>query len=184
MHSATRSAPATGWRWPRSSTASIAGSAKSCASRMPTRICPALHGWRRYGKRSSAPRATPNPIIWSENRWFSRCSECSRKQRDNAPSNNNPDNFRHIKEFVVAKAGKKASKKKAKKARKSPPVRAGKKAAAKKATKSRRAAKKGSKAAKKTAGKVAKKAAKKAAKKVTKKSAKTAANETSVKKTS
>ena len=28
----------------------------------PTPICPALHGWRRYGKRSAAPRATPKPI--------------------------------------------------------------------------------------------------------------------------
>ena len=44
------------------------------AEATPTRTCPALHGWRRYGKRSSAPRATPKPIIWSENRWFSRCS--------------------------------------------------------------------------------------------------------------
>ena len=31
-----------------------------------------------------------NPIIWSENRWFSRCLGCSRKRRGNAPSDNNP----------------------------------------------------------------------------------------------
>ena len=43
---------------------------------------PRLHGWRRCGKRSTAPRATPNPTTLSENRWFSRCSGCLRKRRD------------------------------------------------------------------------------------------------------
>ena len=49
---------------------------------------PRLARLARYGKRSSAPRATPKPIIWSENRWFSRCSGCSRKRRGNAPPDN------------------------------------------------------------------------------------------------
>src|SRR4051794_32665182 len=48
---------------------------------MPTRTCRALHGWRRCGKRSPAPRATPQSTISSENRWFSRCSGCLRKRR-------------------------------------------------------------------------------------------------------
>src|SRR5260370_39193820 len=48
-------------------------------------IWPALHGWRRYGKRSSAPRAIPNRTIWNENRWFSRYSRCSRKRRGKPP---------------------------------------------------------------------------------------------------
>src|SRR5438552_9984635 len=190
MRWAMRWAPATEWRWRLSSTASIAGSAKSCALTTPTRICPALHGWLRYGKRSSAPRATPNPTIWSENRWFSRCSGCSRKRCGNAPSDNNLDNrCVELREFVVAKAGKKASKKrKAKKTRKALPARAGKKAAAKKraakkgATKTKRTEKKSGKASKKVAKKVApkspKKAAKKAATKSAKKSAKKSADKT------
>src|SRR6266850_3947291 len=179
MHLAMRWAPATGWRWRLSSTASIAGSAKSCALTTPTRICTALHGWLRYGKRSSAPRATPNRTIWSENRWFSRCSGCSRKRRGNNPPDNNLDNSCvELKEFVVAKAGKKASKKKAKKTRKALPASASKKAAAKKraarkgATKTKRTVKKAGKAAKKAAPKSPKKAAKKAATKSAKKSAK------------
>ena len=65
---------------------------KAARQTTPMPICRALHGWRRYGKRSSAPRATPKPTIWSENRWFSRCSGCSRKQRGNAPPDINPDN--------------------------------------------------------------------------------------------
>ena len=40
----------------------------------PMRTCPALHGWQRYGKRSTAPRAIPKPTIWNENPWFSRYS--------------------------------------------------------------------------------------------------------------
>ena len=48
---------------------------------MPTPTWPALHGWRRCGKRSTAPRATPQNIISSESRWFSRCLGCLRKQR-------------------------------------------------------------------------------------------------------
>jgi len=42
-----------------SSTASSAGSASGCARTIPTPTLPALHGWRRCGKRSAAPRATP-----------------------------------------------------------------------------------------------------------------------------
>src|SRR6266702_2853335 len=72
---------ATALRLRPSSTASIAGSAKSCVRATPTPTFRALHGWRRYGKRSSAPRAIPKPTIWSENRWFSRYSGCSRKPR-------------------------------------------------------------------------------------------------------
>ena len=61
---------------------------------MQTRTCPALHGWRRCGKRSPAPRATPRTTIWNENRWFSRCSACLRKQRGRGFSipRLNPDN--------------------------------------------------------------------------------------------
>ena len=51
----------------------------------PMRTCPALHGWRRCGKRSPAPRATPKTIILNENRWFSRCSRCLRTLRDKRP---------------------------------------------------------------------------------------------------
>src|SRR4051794_36459059 len=65
-----------------SSTASTAGSRSDSASTMPTQTCRALRGWRRYGKRSAAPRATPQNTIWSENRWYFRCSGCLRKQRD------------------------------------------------------------------------------------------------------
>src|SRR3954454_4015586 len=67
------------------STASTAGSPSACApmAPMPTQICRALRGWRRYGKRSAAPHATPRNTIWSENRWFSRCSGCSRRRRAN-----------------------------------------------------------------------------------------------------
>src|SRR5882724_706631 len=86
-----RSAPATVSRLRLSSTASTAGSAKSCVPTMPTPTFRALHGWRRYGKRSSAPRAIPNLTIWSENRWFSRYSGCSRKRRGNAPHSINPN---------------------------------------------------------------------------------------------
>src|SRR4030088_3218443 len=54
---------------------------------MPTRTFPALHGWRRCGKRSAAPRATPQNTILSENRWFSRCSGCSRRRRGRPSAN-------------------------------------------------------------------------------------------------
>src|SRR5712671_3484205 len=86
-------AAATASRLRLSSMASIAGSAKSCVPTMPTPIFRALHGWRRYGKRSSAPRATPRNTILSENRWFSRYSGCSRKPRGNPPPDINPDNL-------------------------------------------------------------------------------------------
>ncbi len=71
-----------------SSTASNAGSATACMPTrpMPTPTCPALHGWPEgCGKRSTAPRAIPNPTIWSENRWFFRCLGCLRKQRARPP---------------------------------------------------------------------------------------------------
>src|SRR5262245_11297820 len=47
---------------------------------MPMRTCPALHGWRRYGKRSPARRAIPQTTISSESPLFSRCFRCSRKR--------------------------------------------------------------------------------------------------------
>src|SRR5262245_21092500 len=47
---------------------------------MPMRTCPALHGWRRYGKRSPARRAIPQTTILSESPLFSRCFRCSRKR--------------------------------------------------------------------------------------------------------
>ena len=84
MHWAMRSAPATGWRCRPLSTVSTAGWRNGCAGPMPMRTCPALHGWRRYGKRSPAPRATPRITIWNENRWFSRCSRCLRTRRGRA----------------------------------------------------------------------------------------------------
>src|SRR5436309_4366240 len=85
MRSATRSAAATARCSRPLSTASTAGSPSGCApmAPMPTQICRALRGWRRYGKRSAAPRATPRNTIWSENRWFSRCSGCLRRRRAN-----------------------------------------------------------------------------------------------------
>src|SRR5258707_341248 len=49
---------------------------------MPT--FPALHGWRRGGKRSTAPHATPQTTILNENRWFSRCLGCWRRRRAKA----------------------------------------------------------------------------------------------------
>ena len=48
---------------------------------MPT--CRALHGWRRCGKRSAAPRAIPLNTISSESRLCSRYLGCLRKPRDN-----------------------------------------------------------------------------------------------------
>ena len=58
------------------------GERASARRRTPTPTFRALHGWRRCGKRSAAPRATPQNTISSENRWFSRCLGCLRKQRD------------------------------------------------------------------------------------------------------
>src|SRR4051794_8643181 len=83
MPSAMRSAAATARCLRPLSTASTAGSPSACApmAPMPTQICRALRGWRRYGKRSAAPRATPRNTIWSGNRWFSRCSGCLRRRR-------------------------------------------------------------------------------------------------------
>src|ERR1700754_784393 len=82
---AMRSAAATARYLRPSSTASTDGSPNACArtTPMPTQTCRALRGWRRDGKRSAAPRATPQNTIWSENRWFSRCSDCSRRRRAN-----------------------------------------------------------------------------------------------------
>src|SRR5215475_12819381 len=86
MRLAMRSAPATGWRWRRLSTASTDGSPSGCAWRgPPIKTCPALHVWQRCGKRSPAPRATPKTIILSENHWFSRCFRCLRKRRGKRP---------------------------------------------------------------------------------------------------
>src|SRR5580698_3666630 len=81
MHWGTHSAAATGSRLRPSSTASIAGSPGGCmpTTPTPTKTFHALHGWRRCGKRSTAPRATPQNTISSENRWFSRCLGCLRK---------------------------------------------------------------------------------------------------------
>src|SRR5437867_3263784 len=44
------------------------------------RTCRALHGWRRYGKRSAARHAIPPTTISSENLLFSPCFRCSRKR--------------------------------------------------------------------------------------------------------
>ena len=132
-------APATVSRSRPSSTASIAGSEKSCALTMPMRICRALHGWLRYGKRSSAPRATPKPTIWSESRWFSRCSGCSRKQRDRAPHDINPDNSFDVKGIRRGEATRKL--RKSARRRRKAPRRVGQEGARKAAAK-KRAAKK------------------------------------------
>src|SRR4051794_10493524 len=77
------------------STASTAGSPNACAPTrpMPTQIFGTLHGWRRYGKRSAAPRATPQNTIWSENRWCFRCSGCLRKQRGSRAAGDHPRPF-------------------------------------------------------------------------------------------
>src|ERR1700754_4430643 len=81
MRSANSFRSATAWRFPPLSTASSAGSARACATMaMPMRTCPALHGWRRYGKRSPARRAIPQTTISSESPLFSRCFRCSRKR--------------------------------------------------------------------------------------------------------
>src|SRR4029077_6586778 len=62
---------------------------------IPTPIYRALHGWRRCGKRSTSPPAIRQNTISSENRWFSRCLGCSRKQRGNSfrLKLDNPDNL-------------------------------------------------------------------------------------------
>src|SRR6478752_5758545 len=60
---------------------------------MPMQTSRALHGWRRYGKRSFAPRATRKTTIWSGSRWYSRYSGCSRKRRGSCFTLLNPDNF-------------------------------------------------------------------------------------------
>src|SRR5438128_11107091 len=84
MRSANPSASATAWPSRPLSTASSAGSARACATiPAPMRTCRALHGWRRYGKRSPARRATPQTTISSESPLFSRCFRCSRKRRAN-----------------------------------------------------------------------------------------------------
>src|SRR5262245_15483542 len=57
---------------------------------MPMRTSPALHGWRRYGKRSPAQRAIPQTTISSESPLFSRCFRCSRK-RPAKQANRSPD---------------------------------------------------------------------------------------------
>ena len=124
----------------------------------PMRTCRALRGWRRYGKRSPAPHATPKTIILSENRWFSRCSRCLRKRRGRRCSYPfQPSRSSRPRIFAVAK---KSSKKKK-------TGKAAKRAADKAATK-KRAVKK----ARKTSKKAAKKPARKAAKKSTKGAAK------------
>src|SRR4051794_18322443 len=185
MRWARRSVPATASRWQHLSTALIAGLVKSFAPAMPTPICRALPGWRRYGKRSSAPRATLNRTIWNENHWFFRFSGCSRKRRGSTPPDLIQTNSldRHLKEFAVATSKKKALKKrKAKKVRKAAPARASKAAAAKKrAAKSRRGVTKTGKPAKRVAKKAAKTVTKKSTKKTAKKSAKKAAKNTAKK---
>src|SRR5438132_13111512 len=81
MRSANPCASATAWHSRPLSTASSAGSARACATiAAPMRTCRALHGWRRYGKRSPARRAIPQTTISSESLLFSRCFRCSRKR--------------------------------------------------------------------------------------------------------
>src|SRR5215470_3554836 len=57
------------------------------------RTCRALHGWRRYGKRSPARPAIPQTTISSESPLFSRCFRSSRKRhaRQANRTHNNPD---------------------------------------------------------------------------------------------
>src|SRR5262245_19082919 len=91
MRSASSFPSATASHWPPLSTASSAGSARGCAMMaMPLRTCPALHGWRRYGKVSPARRAIPQTTISSESPLFSRCFRCSRK-RHAKQANRSPD---------------------------------------------------------------------------------------------
>ena len=130
---------------------------------MPMRTCPALHGWRRYGKRSPAPRATPRITIWNENRWFSRCSRCLRTRRGRRDPEMTPV-FRQI--MLRSKSFESDSRISSRWPEGLLP-RSKKKKAAKRATKAtkKRAVKKAKKVAKKAAKKSAKKAAKKVAKK-------------------
>src|ERR1700744_1149580 len=105
-----RSGAASGWRYRPLSTASTALWRNGCAGPMPTRTCPALHGWRRYGKRSPAPRATPRITIWNENRWFSRCSRCLRTRRGRRQHRPNHPVRAPYKDFRVGKEAKKKEK--------------------------------------------------------------------------
>src|SRR3954453_22309338 len=129
---------------------------------MPTRTFPALHGWQRCGKRSTAPRVTPKPTILNENRWFSRCSDCWRRRRARrtAPAVI-PQPILFQKEFVVAIAKKKTGKKRG--AKKAGKVRVPARA---KAGVSKRSKKKKAKAAAKTSS--PKRAVRKARKKSSK----------------
>ncbi len=143
------------------------------------RTCPALHGWRRYGKRSTAPRATPNPTILNENRWFSRCLACLRKPRGNGAAGSYSGQSR-LNDEGICGGERRLRKHPGKKLPKRPPRSKPRKAAVakKRAKKSKRVAKKAKKTVKKAVKKTAKKAVKKtaakkpAAKKASKKSAK------------
>src|SRR5215468_5191469 len=164
MRSSSSFPSATAWRFPPLSTSSSAGSARVCAMMaMPMRTCPALHGWRRYGKRSPARRAIPQTTISSESPLFSRCFRCSRKRHAEQAIVPQTLLFQATKEFVVATRKKSSKKKKAKKVASAAAKKRAKKAVAKK---TKKAAKKPS----------VKKAAKKAAKKSTGKSAKAKAS--------
>src|SRR4030081_1771412 len=137
---------------------------------MPTRTFPALHGWRRCGKRSTAPRATPQSTISSENRWFSRCSGCLRKRRGKrSVSGAIPSIPVELLLGIVVARKKPSKKKKTKKVSQ----RAAKTAASKKrAKKSNAAVKKAKKLVKKAKKTARKSAAKKTARKSVRKSAK------------
>jgi len=116
MHSGTPLASATAWRWRLSSMASSAGSASACAATAtPMRTFRALHGWRRYGKRSPAPRAIPQTTISSESPLFSRCFRCSRTRHARSSIDLTTRPFPATKEFVVATRKKSSKKKRARK---------------------------------------------------------------------
>src|SRR3954468_21385310 len=124
---------------------------------MPMRTCRALHGWRRYGKRSPALRAIPQTTISSESPLFSRCFRSSRKRHAKSANRTHIDLLSSGKrEFVVARKSSKKKKKTKKTA-----------AAALKKRAKRTAAKKARKIARKTKKAARKPASKKAAKKRT-----------------
>ena len=103
---------------------------------MPMRTCPALHGWRRYGKRSPAPRATPQSIIWNENRWFSRCFRSLRKRRGKRRASQSACNQRLNDKGIRGGQKKSSKKKKTKKTAAAASKKRVKKAAAKKRARS------------------------------------------------
>src|SRR5215208_5832398 len=79
MPSARRWGGRTTARLPPLSTRFATGCRRGCRRSRASPV--ALHGWRRYGKRSTAPPATSRTIISIASRWFSPCSACLLRRR-------------------------------------------------------------------------------------------------------